>query len=92
MQYSRVCWSCSARKWQINIHDMLSRIPFIPPEDLSAYFNSINSKLSAYENLKDAPMLLELAIYQNNAILNTNANIDDILNTDIVPRILSYLT
>ena len=79
-----------ARKWQLNIHEMLRRIPSISPEILSAYFESINSKLSVYENLKDAPMLLELAIYQNNGILNNN--IDDILTTDIVPHALSYLT
>ena len=78
-----------ARKWQVNIHEMFRRIPSISPEDLSAYFESI-SKLSVYEKLKDVPMLLELAIYQNNGILNTK--IDDILNADIVPRILSYLT
>jgi hypothetical protein len=79
-----------ARKWQVNIHEMLRRIPSIPDKDLSAYFDSIDSKLSLYENLKDAPVLLELAIYWDNAFLNTN--IDDILNTDIVPRIMSYLT
>ena len=71
---------------------MLCLIPSIPLDDLSAHFDSINSKLSVYENLKDAPMLLELAIYQNNAILNTTTNIDGILDTNIVPRILSYLT
>jgi len=80
-----------ATKWQGIIHEMLRRIPSIPLDELSAHFDSINSKLSVYENLKDAPMLLELAIYQNNAILNTNANIDDILNTNIAPCILSYL-
>jgi hypothetical protein len=79
-----------ARKWQFNIHEMLRRIPSISPENLSAYFDFINSKLSVYESLKDVPMLLELAIYRNNGILNTN--IDDILNTDIVPCVLSYLT
>ena len=81
-----------ATKWQGNIHEMLCLIPSTPLDDLSAHFDSINSKLSVYENLKDAPMLLELAIYQNNAILNTTTNIDGILDTDIVPRILSYLT
>jgi hypothetical protein len=81
-----------ARKWQFNIHEMLEHIPSVTPEDLSAYFESIDSKLSVYDNLKDVPMLLELAIYRNNGILNTNTNIDDILNTDIVPGILSYIT
>jgi hypothetical protein len=81
-----------ATKWQVNINEMLTRVPSIPSEDLSAHFDSINSKLSIYENLKDAPMLLKLAIYQNNAILNTTTNIDNILDTDMVPHILSYLT
>jgi hypothetical protein len=79
-----------ARKWQVNIHEMLRRIPSIFHTDLSAYFDSIDSKLSIYQKLKDAPMLLELAIYRNNAIHSTN--IDDILNTDIIPHVLSYLT
>ena len=79
-----------ARKWKVNIHEMLLRIPSILHKDLSAYFDSIDSKLSIYDNLKDAPMLLELAIYRNNVILNTN--IDDILNSDFVPCVQSYLT
>ena len=69
---------------------MLRHIPSIPDNELNAYFESINSKLSLYENLNEAPMLLELAIYWDNAFPNTN--IDDILSTDIVPRIMSYLT
>ena len=81
-----------ARKWQVDIHEMLSHIPFIPSKDVSAYLYSIDFKLSVNENLKDAPMLLNLAVYRNNAILNTNANIDDILNTNIAPCILSYQT
>ena len=79
-----------ARKWQANIHEMLWRIPSILHTDLSAYFDFIDSKLSVYQKLKDAPMLLQLAIYGNNAIHSTN--IDDILNTDIIPHVLSYLT
>jgi len=81
-----------ATKWQFNVHEMLRRIPSVTIEDLSAYFEYINFKLSVYENLKDVPMLLERAIFQNKGILNTNTNIDDILNTDIVPGILSYIT
>jgi hypothetical protein len=79
-----------ARKWQANIHEMLWRIPSILHTDLSAYFDFIDSKLSVYQKLKDAPMLLQLAIYGNNAIHSTN--IDDILNTDTIPHVLSYLT
>ncbi len=79
-----------ARKWQINTHEMLRRIPTISPKDLSAYFDSIDSKLSVYKNLMYTPMLLELAIYRTKSILSTN--IDDILNTNIVPHVLSYLT
>jgi hypothetical protein len=69
---------------------MLRRIPSIHSWDLDAHFYSIDSKLSVYINLKDAPTLLEHAIYRNNNTRDTS--IDDILNTDIVPRVLSYLT
>ena len=50
------------RVWQTNIYDMLRRIPsaFLN----KAFFDSIHSKLLEYENLKDAPMLLELAIWK----------------------------
>jgi hypothetical protein len=34
---------------QTNIHGMLERIPFISPESLNAHFDSIDSKLYAYE-------------------------------------------
>lgn len=37
------------RSWQSNINDMLRHIPTISAEGLNAYFDSINSKLSAYE-------------------------------------------
>jgi hypothetical protein len=48
--------------WQTNIYDMLRRIPsaFLN----KAFFDSIHSKLLEYKNLKDAPMLLELAIWK----------------------------
>jgi hypothetical protein len=52
-------------EWQINIHEMLRRIPLISAEDMDAYFDTINSRLSNYEHyLKDAPILLELAIWK----------------------------
>ncbi len=41
---------------------MLRCIPFISPQGLDSYFDSIDSKLSEYDNLGDTPMLLELAI------------------------------
>ncbi len=78
-----------AIKWQSSIHDMLSHIPSISSEDLISYFESIDSKLFLYENLRDAPTLLELAIHRNSGIVNTNINA--ILDRDIVPRVLSYL-
>jgi hypothetical protein len=54
---------------------MLSRIPTFSAEGLGANFDTIDSKLFIYENLSDAPELLELAIP----------------NDDIVQRVLSYL-
>ncbi len=37
--------------WQVNIHDMLKRIPSISTEGMNAYFDSIDSKIAVYENL-----------------------------------------
>ena len=48
---------------------MLRRIPTISHEDLTAYFDSINSKLSYNENLSDVPMLLDLVIPNNDIVL-----------------------
>ena len=53
------------RSWQANIHTLLKRIPSISPEGSDAYFASINSKLTDYENMSEAPMLLELAIWKS---------------------------
>jgi hypothetical protein len=48
---------------------MLKRIPFIPPEFMGTYFDSIDSKLLDYKQyLEDAPMFLELAIWKSNFI------------------------
>ena len=94
------------RKWHANIQDMLRRIPSISSEGWLSYFDSIHSKLSVYENLKDVPMLLELAIWkskiidhydQNTAILTAEVKmqcrIDSITMVSIVvPNVLSYLT
>jgi hypothetical protein len=41
---------------------MLRRIPSISAKGLDYYFDSIDSKLSEYKNLEDAPTMLELAI------------------------------
>ena len=85
---------------------MLRRIPSISSEGWLSYFDSIHSKLSVYENLKDVAMLLELAIWktkiinhydQNTATLTTKVKL--LCRTDsitmvsiIVPNVLSYLT
>ena len=50
------------RMCQSNIHDMLWGIPSISSKGLDSYFRSINSKLSGYDKLKDAPALLEMVI------------------------------
>ncbi len=52
------------RAWHASIHGMLSRIPSIHPKGVQTFFAFIHSKLSIYENLKDAPSLLELAIWK----------------------------
>ncbi len=40
--------------WQVNIHEMLRGIPTIDTRALDAYFDSIDFKVSAYENLLSA--------------------------------------
>jgi len=97
-----------ARKWQANIHEMLRRIPSISPNGLDSYFDSIDSKLSVYQNLEDAPMLLELAIWKSKIIeqlfdrdngtltvhmLKMQCCTDSVtMVTIIVPNVLSFLT
>jgi hypothetical protein len=49
----------SPRKWRSDIHDRLRRIPSISPKGLDSNFHSIDSKLSVYNELKDAPALLD---------------------------------
>jgi hypothetical protein len=63
------------QSWRANIYGTLSRIPAISVGGLNAHFDSIDSSLTAYENLSEAPMLLGLAIP----------------NDDIVLRVLSFL-
>jgi hypothetical protein len=53
------------KKWKADIQDMLGRIPAISTIDLNSYFYTIDSKLATYENLSDAPTLLELAIWKS---------------------------
>ena len=60
--------------WRANIYDVLRRISTFSIAYLNAYFDSIDAKLSVYENLSEAPESLELAIPNN----------------DIVQRVLSY--
>jgi hypothetical protein len=94
------------KMWQSHIHDMLGGIPSISPEGLNSYFRSIDSKLSVYEKLKDAPALLELVVWKSKITEQTDGNIG-LLTTDmkmecridslsmveiIVPNVLSFLT
>ena len=93
------------RMWQSNIHDMLGGIPSISSKGLDSYFHSIDSKLSVYDKLKDAPALLELAVWKSKIIERTDRNID-LLDADmkiecrtdyltmvviIFPNVLSFL-
>ena len=87
---------------------MLRRIPSISPNGLDSYFDSIDSKLSVYQNLEDAPMLLELAIWKSkiiqqlfnrdNGILTVNmlkmkCHTNSVaMVTIIAPNVLSFLT
>jgi hypothetical protein len=70
------------RMWQSNIHAMLGGIPSISSKGLDSYFHSIDSKLSVYNKLKDAPALLELAIWKSKIIERTDGNID-LLDADM---------
>ena len=54
---------------------MFQCIPSISPEGLDLYFCSIDSKLSIYYKLKDAPALLELAIWKSKIDKQTNGSI-----------------
>ncbi len=66
--------------WQIKIHDMLRRLPSIVgtcpisvpswtgSESCITYLSSINAKLTYYETLKDAAVLLELSIWKSKLV------------------------
>ncbi len=53
--------------WLASIREMLTRIPLLLHRDVDCYFDSIESKLSVYEDLEldEVPKLLELAIWKS---------------------------
>jgi hypothetical protein len=53
---------------------MMMNIPTIDATNLLAHFDAIDARLNNYENMSEAPMLIELVIR----------------NDDIVQRILSF--
>jgi hypothetical protein len=82
---------------------MLRRIPSISPKgSLDSYFCSIDSKLSAYKNFKDARKLLELAIWKSKNIkingplttkMRMQCQTDSVMMVTIfVPNVISFLT
>jgi hypothetical protein len=87
--------------WRSDIHDRLWRIPSTSPKGLDSHFCCINSKLSVYAELKDAPAWLELAIWklkideQTDGIINMKmeCRIDSLsMVVIIVPYVLSFVT
>jgi hypothetical protein len=87
--------------WQTNIHRLISGIPSISPGGLGLYFDSIDSKLLAYEG----STLLELTIWKlkiteqydgNNDLLEANMKmaccIDSLSMVNIIVlNVLSFL-
>ena len=64
---------------QTSIHGMLERIPSISLIRLNAHFDSIDSKLSAYEaklSAYEGSTMLELAIWKSEIAEQTNGNIN----------------
>ena len=87
--------------WRSNNHDRLWCILSISPEGLDLHFCCIDSKLSVYAELKDAPVLLELAIWKSKIDEPTDGIIGmkmecciDSLSmvVIIVPYVLSFVT
>ena len=86
---------------QTNFHGMLMGIPSVSTEGLGSTFGSIDSKLSAYENLP----LLDLAVWKSKLqdkltrtstfsplIMMMRCRIDSLSIVDfIVPRVQSFL-
>ena len=65
--------------WQTNIHGMLERIPSISPKRLNAHFDSVDSKLSAFEAMLSAYeglTMLELAIWKSEIVEQSDGNIN----------------
>ncbi len=60
--------------WRANIDSMLRNIPTIAATNLKAHFDAIDARLNTYENMSEAPTLIELVIQ----------------NDDIVQRVLSF--
>ena len=48
------------------IHEMLMRIPLIPPDGMQSHFNTIDSRFSDELEVDNNPTLLELAIWKSN--------------------------
>ena len=83
---------------------MLKHIPTLHPKGMNSFFDSIESRLTLYENLKDTPALLELAIWKSkiteqhgcNIHLTTEMKIqcrtDSLTMVNItVPNVMSFL-
>jgi hypothetical protein len=89
---------------QTSIHGMLERIHYITRKRYNAHFDSIDSKLSAYEaklSAYEGSTMLELAIWKSEIVVQTDGNIN-LLTPDmkigcrivvdiIVPNVLSFL-
>ncbi len=50
------------------------RIPFIRRKDMKSFYVSIDIRLSFFENLKDAPILLEAAIWKSKIVKQNDRN------------------
>ena len=64
---------------QTSIHGMLERIPYITRKRYNAHFDSIDSKLSAYEaklSAYEGSTMLELAIWKSEIVEQTDGNIN----------------
>lgn len=65
---------------------MLPRIPSIQRRGMNLYVDSIESKLSLYENLKDSATLLELAIIWHTIITQQHGESNDSLHTSKIKK------
>ena len=106
IQHSRAFGPRPIEEWRANIHGMPLSIPFIHPNIMTAYIDCIDFKLSVYENLKDTPSMLELAIWKskideqcgrNNDLLTTEMKMQCrtnsiTMNQIVVPDVMNSLT